>query len=166
MKTVSVRPAAMMKILCPECGHEHQYLRKEAPHENFFLKCEHCSADFMVKLDIRTFYRKEVTIPCYYSTGMDIENIMDPRVKTGWIVDISRTGCAVEFGKMKLDALCERKGNILLIFFTFPGQKEMFSIQGEIVAVFETPTHKMKMGVEFINVDDHQQQRLSLFLMA
>lgn len=120
----------------------------------------------MVKLDIRTFYRKKVTIPCYYTTSIDIENIMDPRVKTGWISDMSRTGCAIEFGRMKFDALCERKGNILLIFFTFPGQKEMFLIQGEIAAVIETPTQKMKMGIEFINVDDHQKQRLSLFLMA
>lgn len=165
MKTVSVHPAVMMKIVCPECGHEHQHMQKAPPTEDFPFKCAGCNADFMVRLDIRVFYRKEVSIPCYYTTALDVENIMDRRVKNGWITDISRTGCAVEFGKLKFHALDERKGNILLIFFSFPSQKELFSIQGQITAVFETSAHKMKMGVHFINLNERQVQRLSLFLM-
>ena len=119
----------------------------------------------MVRLDLRSFYRKKVSIPCSYTTALDVSSIMDPRVATGWITDISRTGCSIELSKSKASAPDELKNNILLIFFSFSGQKEIFSIQGEVSTIFETPSTKIKVGVQFINVSDHQKQRLSLFLM-
>ncbi|HSW62944.1 MAG TPA: PilZ domain-containing protein [Dissulfurispiraceae bacterium] len=164
MKTVSLPPSEMMRIICPECGHEHDRLEKKPPLENFAFKCGKCGADFMVNLDFRNFYRKAVNIPCYYTTAMDVSSIMDSRVTTGWITDISRTGCAIEFSKLKPSTLNERKNNILLIFFSFHGQKDVFSIQGKVMAIYET-TSKIKMGVQFINVSEHHRQRLSLFLM-
>lgn len=165
MKTVSVYPAVLMKIPCPHCGFEHEHMQSAPPEADFAFKCTNCKSDFLVKLNARHFYRKEVSIPCYYTTAMDVDNILDPRIKTGWIVDISRTGCGIEYSKLKHSPLDERKGNILLVFFTFPGQRDLFKVQGEISAVFETPTHKMKMGINFMNLEQHQQQRLSVFLM-
>lgn len=140
-------------------------MRKEPPDADFAFNCQKCKSDFLCKLNARHFYRKDVNIPCYYTTAMDVDNILDPRIKTGWILDISRTGCGVEFSKLKHSPLDERKGNIILIFFTFPGQRDLFKVQGEIASVFESPTHKLKMGVNFTNLDQYQQQRLSVFLM-
>jgi c-di-GMP-binding flagellar brake protein YcgR len=165
MKTVSLYPSVLMKIPCPHCGYEHQHMRVEPPDADFAFNCTSCRSDFMVKLNVRHFYRKEVNLPCYYTSAMDVDNILDPRIKTGWILDISRSGCAIEFSKLRHSSLDERKGNILLVFFTFPGHQDLFKVQGEVSAIFDSPTHKLKMGVNFMNLDEHQLQRLSVFLM-
>lgn len=165
MKTVSVHPAVLMKIPCPLCGYENQHMQDAPPDADFAFICTKCKSEFLVKLNVRHFYRKEVNIPCYYTTAMNVNDILDPRIKTGWILDISRGGCSIEFSKLKHSPHDERKGNIITIFFTFPGQREIFMVQGKILTLFDSPTHKLKMGVTFINLDNFQQQRLSVFLM-
>ncbi|HMK42914.1 MAG TPA: PilZ domain-containing protein [Dissulfurispiraceae bacterium] len=166
MKTVTLYAAILMKIPCPSCGHDHEAVHKEPPLDDFIVMCPKCKEACKVKLNVRQQYRKSVSIPCSYTDVLEVESMLDPRVKNGWINDLSRTGCSIEFSALKYSERLEKKGNILVIFFSFPGQKEPFSIQGEVQAVMETGQLKMKMGISFINMMEHHQRRLNLFLMA
>jgi c-di-GMP-binding flagellar brake protein YcgR len=165
VKTVSVYPAAFLKIPCPHCGFQNELMQDEPPKVDFAFRCSQCKDEFLVKLNLRQFYRKEVSIPCYFTTSSEVDNIRDPSIKNGWLVDISRSGCGIELSKLKHSPTSERKGNFVQVFFTFPGQNELFKVQGEISSIIEVSPHKIKIGVNFINLEEHQQRRLSIFLM-
>jgi c-di-GMP-binding flagellar brake protein YcgR len=164
MKTISVYPSAEINIECPTCNSSEVLKFSDPPKEGFQITCSRCSEEIVVKLNERQYYRKQVSIPVYYSLH-DFDNVLDARVKSGWIVDISKTGIGVEISALKYSKEYEKEGNIVTISFTLPPKNKQLKVKGEIVRIFGDKKLKINMGIQFLNLDDYQNQTIGLFLM-
>ncbi len=164
MKTISIYPSTEINIKCPTCISSEMLKLPYSPKEDFQMTCSRCNEEIIVKLNERQYYRKQVSIPVYYSLH-DFDNILDTRVKSGRIVDISRTGIGVEISALKYSKEYEKEGNIVTISFALPPKNKQIKAKGKIVRIFGDKKLRTNIGIQFLNLDDYQSQTIGLFLM-
>lgn len=163
IKTIAVYPSTSMDIICPTCYFAEELNFLEPPQEDFQITCSRCNEIIAVKLNRREHYRKHLSIPVYYSSS-EFDNILDSGVKSGWIVDISKSGIGIEISSFKYSEECEKAGNILTIAFSLPPQNKQIKVRGQIVRICADKKLKVNVGIKFINLDEYQKQIISFFL--
>jgi len=67
MKVTTVYPSVVMRISCPYCEAEGKVRKEKPPQGDFTVVCPRCKEKFLIKINVRNFYRKTVSIPVYYS---------------------------------------------------------------------------------------------------
>ena len=154
-----------MKIACPYCGAEGMVKRKTPPHKDFTLRCPRCEERFLVKLNLRQYYRKEVEIPVRYSLS-DTEAYKNKRLKEGTMIDLSMHGMGVNIYRDDVLAHLYRKGRAVTVFFSLPPRDEELTITGEITRI---SAHEkglgLIMGIRFTHIDPFAQQQIGFFLL-
>jgi c-di-GMP-binding flagellar brake protein YcgR len=163
MREVIVYPSTKIEIICPACYAAKIFEFAEPPTKGFEFKCSSCNEIITVELNRRAFYRKELSIPVYYSLN-DFDNIMEPDIKSGWMRDISKGGIKIEISPLKYSDDYEKIGNILTIFFSLPPQNKQIKVKGEIVRVSKEQKFKLDFGVRFLELSEDQKQIISFFL--
>jgi c-di-GMP-binding flagellar brake protein YcgR len=164
MKIIYVYPSVEINIQCPTCNFSEVQKFQLPPKEGFQIVCSKCNEEIVIKLNERQYYRKQVSIPVYYSLH-DFDNISDTRVKSGWTVDISKTGIGIEISAFKYSTEYEKEGNIMTISFALPPKNKQIKVKGKIVRIFGDKKLKINMGIQFLNLDDYQSQTIGIFLM-
>ena len=165
MKAVTVYPSVVMRIICPNCGAEGQAKRKKPPQEDFTVSCPRCKERFLIKINLRTFYRKNVSIPVHYSP-YDIHRPDDQRAREGTIVDISQQGMRIEGSKHDFSPDYHKEGAILTFLFSLPPRNELLRIEGEVTRLIKEGTRSSFMlGVKFSNLDHYANKQIGFFLM-
>jgi hypothetical protein len=152
-----------MDIICPTCYFAEALNFLEPPLKDFQITCSRCNEIIVVKLNRREYYRKHLSIPIYYSLS-EFDNILDSDVKSGWIVDISKSGIGIEISAFKYSKEYEKEGNILTIAFSLPPQNKQLRVKGQIVRICTDKKLKVNIGIRFFNLDEYQKQIISFFL--
>ncbi len=160
---VKVNPDSKIDVICPACYTVNTFEFSEPPKEGFEFRCSKCSELIIVELNKREFYRKELSIPVYYSLK-DFENIIDKDVKSGWIRNISKGGLGIEISPLKYDVEYEKVGNILTLFFSLPPYNSPIKTTGEIVRISTEKKFKVYFGIKFIELSENSKQIIGFFL--
>lgn len=163
MKEVIVYPSKKIEIVCPACYALKVFEFLEPPQKGFEFHCSSCNEFITVELNRREFYRKELSIPVYYSLS-DFSNIMEPGIKSGWIRNISKGGIGIEISSLKYSDDYEKVGNILTVFFSLPPQNRQIKARGEIVRVSKEKKFKITLGIRFLELSEDQKQIISFYL--
>jgi predicted Zn finger-like uncharacterized protein len=164
MKVTTVYPAVVMRISCPNCGAEGKVRKEKPPQADFTVVCPRCKEKFLIKLNVRNYYRKPVSIPVYYSR-YDIDRPDDHRARMGTIVDLSQQGMRIESSKQDFSSSHFREGNLFTFLFTLPPRNEMLKVQGEIARLSrQNNGNTIMLGVKFSNVDHFTNKQLGFFL--
>ena len=135
------------------------------PRNDFKTVCPKCNGSVLVKLNQRTFARKEVSIPLSYSRS-DIDAHSDSKAKKGTIVDISRSGLSIKADMNQFFGLYEKAGNILVLLFSLPPKEEILKVKGEIMRVTPGRERSFQMGVKFLDLTGSQNKAIGFFLMV
>jgi c-di-GMP-binding flagellar brake protein YcgR len=155
----------IMKIACPNCRAEGTVKTDSPPEKDFMLLCPLCKEKFLVKINIRKYYRKKIKIPvrCSLST-VDLHDMKD--FGDGTITDISMKGMRVEIYKQSFSPDYFRKGRLLTFFFSLPPRHEELKISGEIVRFNEGDEgHYFNIGVKYSNLDQFAEKQIGFFLL-
>jgi len=162
MKKVPVFSSKVMSIECPYCGVPGKIKKDLPPDKDFSVHCPKCDNKFLISINKRKFYRREVSIPLYFS-HLDIDDPFDEKSRKGKILNISKTGVYFEsrLSKQSLQ-IYKKKVIITLLFSLEPGQK-LLKIKGEITGVVVDKT--VKIGIQFIDLDPHQNKLIGFYLM-
>ena len=164
MKVQPVYPSAIMKIACPHCGAQETLKNEKPPQKDFQLSCPQCKETFLVKLNVRKFYRKEVSIPVIY-TLLD-SGPSGPKGKAATIVDLSREGMCVECREATYAPGLHREGNLFQLSFSLPPRGEALRVQGELMRVNRREgAGAFTLGIKFRNLDAFASQCLGFFLL-
>jgi len=163
-KSITVYAAIVMTFSCPHCGEAVEIKSVAVPRDDFKAVCSKCNGSFLLKLNQRHEYRKEVSIPIAYSL-FDIDTFSDRRAKMGTMIDISKSGLSIKADINKFSELYEKTGNILFLLFSLPPKKDILKVKGEIVTVVLGRDKSFQMGVKFPGPTDHQSKAIGFFLM-
>jgi predicted Zn finger-like uncharacterized protein len=164
MKTQTVYPSTMMKITCPNCQAEGTVKRDKPPDKDFKVLCPKCKEGFLVKVNLRRYYRKDVSIPIAYWT-LEPDGRVQKR-RTGTIVDISREGLGIESPVRDYSPTFHREGNLYELSFSLPPKQIPLTVQGEVVRIIKTEGSKtFKIGVSFFNLDRFPTEEIGFFLL-
>ena len=165
VKTQTIYPSMIMKIACPNCRAEGTVKTDSPPEKDFMLLCPLCKEKFLVKINIRKYYRKKTKIPVRYSlSAVDLHDMKD--FGDGTITDISMKGMRVEIFKQSSSPDNFRKGRLLTFFFSLPPRHEKLKISGEIVLFDEGEDgHYFIVGVKFSNPDQFTEKQIGFFLL-
>ena len=88
VKSQTVYPSMIMKISCPNCVAEGTVKTDSPPEKDFMLLCPLCKEKFLVKINVRSHYRRKSKISVRYSlSAVDLRDMKD--VGDGIITDIS-----------------------------------------------------------------------------
>jgi predicted Zn finger-like uncharacterized protein len=165
MKVTTVYPSVVMRISCPYCEAEGRVRKEKPPQEDFTVVCPRCKEKFLIKINVRNFYRKTVSIPVYYSP-YDIHRPDDQRAREANIVDISQQGMGVEGHTHDFPKNYFREGSSFTFLFSLPPRKELLKVQGEIARIIpQNNGNTLVMGVKFSNLDHFTNKQLGFFLL-
>lgn len=163
MKIQTVYPAAIMKIACPNCKTEGTVKKERPPEKDFSVFCPRCKETFLVKINVRKFYRKEVCIPVRYSI-FDADRPVQ-KMKEGTIIDISREGLCIESHARLYAPALRQEGNIFQLFFSLPPKQTLLKVQGEVMRIIRKEgDNSFKIGIKFCNLDEFSAKNLGFFL--
>lgn len=160
---VMVWPSDKMEVICPACYASKTFEFLEPPKEGFEFRCPKCNELIVVELNRRAFYRKELSIPIYYSLK-DFENIIEEGVKSGWIRNISKGGLGIEISPLKYDGEYEKVGNVLTLFFNLPPYNSPIKTKGEIMRVSTDKKFQVYFGIKFLDLNKNSKQIIDFFL--
>ena len=164
MKVTTVYPAVVMRISCPNCGAEGKVRKEKPPQADFTVVCPRCKEKFLIKINVRNYYRKPVSIPVYYSR-YDIQRPDDHRARMGTIVDLSQQGMRVESSKHDFPPSHFREGNLFTFLFSLPPRNEILKVRGEIARLSQQNNgNTMMLGIKFSNTDHFTNKQLGFFL--
>jgi c-di-GMP-binding flagellar brake protein YcgR len=152
-----------LNIICPACYTDKTFEFTEPPKEGFEFRCSKCNELIVVEINRRAFYRKELSIPIYYSLK-DFDSIIEEGVKSGWIRNISKGGIGIEISSLKYDEEYEKIGNVLTLFFNIPPYYNQIRAKGEIVRVSTEKKFKIFLGIKFLDISENSKQLISFFL--
>ena len=165
MKIQTIYPSVAKKISCPYCRAEGTVKRSTPPQKDFTVVCAKCKERFLVKVNLRKYYRKDVKIPVKYSQW-DIEGYYGKTLREGTIIDISRQGMNVEIYRHNFSPSLYRNGRVFTFFFSLPPRNDVLNIKGEITRIGEKEKgHGLTMGVRFSDIDPFAEQQLGFFLL-
>jgi predicted Zn finger-like uncharacterized protein len=164
MKVTTVYPAVVMRISCPNCGAQGRVKKEKPPQADFTVVCPRCKEKFLIKINVRNFYRKAVYIAVHYSP-YDINRPDDQRARQGTIVDISQQGMQVEGHKHDFPPRFFKEGNTFTFYFSLPPRNELLRVQGEIARIIrQNNSNTFMMGIKFSNVDRFTNRQIGFFL--
>lgn len=95
MLEVTLFPSCVMEISCSDCQSKGKIKFDRPPVKGFNVKCAKCNVQFKVKINVRKYYRKTISIPISYSFK-DIDTMNKPGSYSGEIADISQGGICIE----------------------------------------------------------------------
>ncbi len=164
MKILSVYPSVFMKITCPNCGSEGTLKTEKPPEADFTVSCPKCNEKFLVKIEIRKFYRKEVSIPIKYTLSGQASPTQE--TKTGKIVDISMEGLCIECSIHQFSPEFHKEGNLYKLSFSLPPRESLIKVDGKVINIRMTEGDtSFKVGVNFSNLDHFSKREIGFFLM-
>ena len=164
MKVTTVYPSVVMRISCPNCGAEGKVRKEKPPQGDFTVVCPRCKEKFLIKINVRNFYRKTVSIPVHYSP-YDIHRPDDKRAREATIVDISQQGMGVESHRHDFPENYFREGSSFTFLFSLPPRKELLKVQAEIARIIpQNNGNTFMMGVKFSKLDHFTNKQLGFFL--
>ncbi len=138
---------------------------KSPPKKDFVVFCPHCKEKFLVKVNLRDYYRKEAKIPvsCLLST-LDTRDMKD--LGEGIIIDISMGGMCVRIYENLSLIDYFSKGKALTFIFSLPPRDERLKVSGEIVR-FSKEENKdyFTIAVRFFSLDKFAEKQIGFFLL-
>ena len=164
-KSVIVYPAIIMTFSCPHCSEAVVVESEAVPHNDFNTVHTKCNGSILVKLNQRSFARKEISAPLSYSR-FDINTHSDSKAKKGTMVDISRSGLSIRADMSQFFGPYEKTGNILVLLFSLPPREEILKVKGEIMRVTPGRERSFQMGIKFLDLTDSQNKAIGFFLMG
>jgi ribosomal protein S27E len=165
LNTQIIYPSAMMKITCPNCRSTGNVRAKIPPRSDFIVLCPHCKDKFLVKVNVRQYYRKKCTIPvsCFLP-ALRIPDVKD--LGEGIITDISMGGMCVRMHERPFLTDDFREGKALTFIFSLPPRNERLKVSGEIVRVSkEEDKDSFNVGVKFYSLDKFAEKQIGFFLL-
>ena len=164
LPSLTIYPAAVMRISCPLCRTGGIVRKERPPEKDFMVLCRKCKGKFLVKLNLRRYYRKEVSIPVRYST-FDIDQPFDQRADQGVIIDMSREGLCIENYADTRSADYYKEGKPITLFFSLPPREKLLKVQGEVTRILRKEGSQFfKIGVKFCNLDSYINKQIGFFL--
>ncbi len=164
MKVTTVYPAVVMRISCPNCGAQGRVRKEKPPQADFTVVCPRCKEKFLIKINVRNFYRKTVSIPVSYSP-FDIHRPDDQRARGGTIVDISQQGMRVEAHKHDFPPQFFREGTTFTFLFSLPPRNEQLRVQGEVARINQqSNSNTIMIGIKFSSIDHFTNKQIGFFL--
>jgi len=138
---------------------------KSPPKKDFVVFCPHCKEKFLVKVNVRDYYRKEAKIPvnCFLS-ALDMSDMKD--LGEGTTTDISMGGMCVRINENPSVIDHFSKGNTLTFIFSLPPRNERLKVSGEIVR-FSKEENKdyVTIAVKFFSLDKFAEKQIGFFLL-
>jgi predicted Zn finger-like uncharacterized protein len=157
--------STIMKITCPNCGAMGKVKAKVPPKDDFVVLCPHCKEKFLVKVNVREYYRKEANIPvnCFLPS-LDMSDMKD--LGEGTIADISMGGMLVRIYENPSLKDYFSKGKTLTFIFSLPPRNERLKVSGEI-GRFSKKENKdyYDIAVKFSSLDSFAQRQIGFFLL-
>jgi hypothetical protein len=101
------------------------------PVKGFNVKCAKCNVRFKVRLNIRKYYRKTISIPISYSFK-DIDSMNKPGSYSGDIADISQSGLCIESNLTYFMDFQDKIDGVLNFVFILPEKNETIKGKGII----------------------------------
>ncbi len=164
MKEITLFPTCLMSVSCPYCKTMGNMKFNRPPTKDILVRCPKCKERFMIKLNIRKNYRKEISIFVSYSFK-DISQIGEADSFTGDIIDLSRGGMSVESSSFWLPRFRNKEGKTLTFVFAPPPPNKTVKVKGVIKRIYEAEEKgKFKMGISFTGMDDATSRKISFFL--
>lgn len=157
--------STIMKITCPNCGATGKVKAKVPPKKDFVVLCPHCKKRFLVKVNVREFYRKEAGIPVHcFLPSTDMADMKD--IGEGTITDISMGGMSVKVCEIASPLDDFAGGTILTFLFSLPPRDERVKVSGEIIR-FSKEENKdcYNIAVKFSSLDTFAQRQIGFFLL-
>jgi c-di-GMP-binding flagellar brake protein YcgR len=148
-----------MSIECPVCKHSGKITREFPPEQDFMATCPKCKERFAVRLNVRSAYRKNISISAFYR----FQGIECPTRK-GTVLDISRGGLCIQC--IKRVPVHEELGNIMQLSFTLPPKDETIKADGEIVRIVSQTEKTITLGLKFKGLRVYEDAQIGFFLMA
>ncbi len=123
------------------------------------VTCPKCKDRFAVRLNVRSAYRKDVSISAFYR----FQGIECPTRK-GTVLDISRGGLCIQC--IKRMPIYEKQGNTMHLTFALPPKDETIKVDGEIVRVVSQTEKTITLGLKFKGLHVYEDAQIGFFLMA
>jgi predicted Zn finger-like uncharacterized protein len=164
MKFTTVYPAVVMRVSCPNCGAQGRLKKEKPPQADFTVVCPRCKEKFLIKINVRKFYRKTVSIPVSYSP-YDIHQRDDKRAREGIIVDISQQGMRIQGHKNDFPPQFFKEGGTFCFLFSLPPQDEQLRVLGKVVRInLKNNSKTIMLGIQFSNIDHFTNKQIGFFL--
>lgn len=164
MKAIVIHPSVQMVIKCPECGFVGKLTVDAPPERDFKLSCVKCKARFAVKLNQRSDYRKSLSVLAEYTIGID-EEFTKKKIKSGKVLDISRSGLRMVIDKSVFNGNYEKTNNKMMISMSLPPKREKLEFSGNIVRIWSDEKSSVSLGIKFSNLSIYVMQELAFFLL-
>jgi hypothetical protein len=163
MNVQTVFPSAVMKISCPKCKAEGTLKRENPPEKDLQVLCPKCKERFLVKINLRKFYRREVSIPVKYYL-VDGSGTSQ-KTKGGTIVDLSREGLCIESDTRSYAPGYHREGKRFSMSFALPPGDTVLNVDGEVVRIIKAEGKStFRIGIKFSNLDGFSSKQIAFFL--
>lgn len=164
MKNVMIYPSVLMTMECPYCNAKGKIKKNNPPEKDFKVNCAKCKKTFLVLLNKRDFYRKPVLITIYFSR-VGFNDPFEDSVRQGKIRNISRTGLFFESNLTRQILKDFKKGDTLSLLFALSAEQNTIKVRGKITTITEDKGQTTKIGVEFLDLDEHQNKLIGFYLM-
>jgi hypothetical protein len=158
---VHVSPQKRFTVQCPQCKNARTYHLDELgqnPKNPFPHPCP-CGKTSQVWINYRKAHRKEVNLIGSFVITTDPKSFRRPCT----VMDISQAGMRV--GTELVKTL--QKGDDLLVTFILNDKaKTKLELRSAVRQVFPDKKGGLILGLEFINLNPHQQQVLGFYMMT
>ncbi|MBF0515503.1 MAG: PilZ domain-containing protein [Nitrospirae bacterium] len=157
LKSITVYPSAVIPIVCPYCEAKGKITREYPPDKNFTISCPKCKQRFVVNINTRMFYRKNVNIEAHYQ----FRGSNKPERK-GDILNMSRSGLCLKCNKPSF--IPKEKVDVLSLRFKLPPREEPISIHCEVVNVIDETEKTITWGLKFKDLGEFEEMQIGFFL--
>ncbi|MCI4626135.1 MAG: PilZ domain-containing protein [Candidatus Magnetoovum sp. WYHC-5] len=157
MPTITVTSSDEIVLVCPKCENRGTIRLKTPPDKDFRITCKKCKEKILVKVNKRSYYRKDITVFVKYT--------IKSKRREGKITDISMGGVSIEIEASKFIPPFEKEGNVIEMVFALPPKDEKLDIFGEIIRINKTDEGKYSLGIKFVDLPVYASKEIGYFLM-
>lgn len=166
VRVVYIYPTVRLDLKCPVCGHESTVVLKKPISRPIKALCKKCGQAFIVSPSKRALKRKP----------LDIDALVDIKPITGKgrsasivrTVDISQGGMGITVPKRLVREKNLKEDDTLYLHFTLPGMKRGSSllVKGRVRNIVQSGalTGELKVGLEFVGLDEHSQKNIGFYM--
>jgi len=156
----------ILSIKCNKCGTVRKFYSYQLPRTDFQVHCKKCNNHFLVRVGKRKSFRLRTSITVSFSKLGDPQKLTNFSI--GSIVNLSAGGVCIDYYGLPREF---KPGDIIYFSFVLPNMaRDAINNTGVIVWVKRAnPSNfrqKLLLGVQFRDLEMHQQKALEFFFMG
>ena len=153
-------------IKCDRCGTSKKFYSYQLPKKDFQVHCKKCNNNFLVRVEKRKRFRLKTLMTVSFSKWGDPREVTNCNI--GNIINLSMDGFCIDYYGSPREF---KPGDVIYFSFVLPDiTREEINSTGVIKWIKRTDPNnlgqKLLLGVQFQDLDLHQQKALGFFLMG